>query len=87
MRDCLLRIIGVAPGQGDFPQNHFWVLVFGNLFLGVPVKWGFLFPKNKEADLLLLGIFAFGKRVLFFGDFPKSGTVILGISCYMPEYL
>lgn len=82
-----MRIIGVAPEQGEFPQNHFGELIFGDLVLGVPVKWGFLFPKNKEADLLLLGIFAFGKRVLFFGDFPKSGTVILGISCYMPEYL
>ena len=82
-----MRIIGFAPEHRDFPKNHFWELIFGILFLGVPVKWGFLFPQNKVADLLFLGIFAFGKRVLFFGDSPKSGTVILGISCYMPEYL
>ena len=87
MRDCLLRIIGVVPEQGDFTQNHFWELIFGDLFLGVPVKWGFLFPKNEMPVLLFLGIFVFGKRVSVFGDFPKSDIAILGISCYMPEYL
>ena len=73
MRDCLLRIIGVAPEQGEFPQNHFWELVFGDLVLGVPVKWGFLFPRNKRADLPFLGISVFR-------DFPKCDTVILGTS-------
>ena len=63
---CLLRIIRFAPEHRDFPQNHFWELIFGILFLGVPVKWGFLFPKNKEADLLLLG-----KGCCFLGIFPK----------------
>lgn len=82
-----MRIIGVAPEQGDFTQNHFWELIFGDLFLGVPVKWGFLFPKNEMPVLLFLGIFVFGKRVSVFGDFPKSDIAILGISCYMPEYL
>ena len=75
-----MRIIGFAPEHRDFPKNHFWELVFGNLFLGVPVKWGFLFPKNKMAVLPFLGIFVFG-------DSPKSDSAILGISCYMPEYL
>ena len=75
MRDCLLRIIGVAPGYGDFPQNHFWEPVFGDLVLGVPVKWGFLFPKNEVLVLPFLGIPIFGKREPVFGDSPKSGTV------------
>lgn len=74
MRDCLLRIIGVAPEQGEFPQNHFGELIFGDLVLGVPVKWGFLFPKNETPVLPFLGIFIFGKRMPVFGDFPKSGT-------------
>lgn len=87
MRDCLLRIIGFAPEHGEFPQNHFWELIFGDLFLGVPVKWGFLFPKNELPVLLFLGIFTFGKRVPVFGDFPKSDTAILGINCYLPECL
>ena len=72
MRDCLLRIIGVAPEQGEFPQNHFWELIFGDLVLGVPVKWGFLFPKNEMPVLPFLGIFAFGERVSVFVDFPKK---------------
>lgn len=78
MRDCLLRIIEVAPEHGDFPKNHFWELIFGILFLGVPVKWGFLFPKNERAVLPFLGISAFGKRVPVFGDSPKSDIAILG---------
>lgn len=78
MRDCLLRIIGFAPEHRDFPKNHFWEFIFGILFLGVPVKWGFLFPKNEMPVLPFLGIFALGKRVSVFGDSPKSDTAILG---------
>ena len=77
---CPLRIIGFAPEHGDFPKKHFRELVFGILFLGVPVKWGFLFPKNKVPILSYLGVFAFGKRVSVFGDFSKSSVTILGIS-------
>lgn len=87
MRDCLLRIIGVAPGHGESPQNHFWELISGDLFLGVPVKWGFLFPKKEMPVLPLLGISAFGKREPVFGDSPKSDAAILGISCHLPECL
>lgn len=73
MEVCLLRIIGFASEHGDFPKNRFWEHVFGILFLGVPVKWGFLFPRNKRADLPFLGISVFR-------DFPKCDTVILGTS-------
>lgn len=60
---------------------------FGSLFLGVPVKWRFLLPKNKMPVLPFLGVWAFTKRVAVFEDSPKSDAAILGISCYVPEYL
>ena len=62
---AFLRISGFASRHGDFPQNHFWEPVSGILFLGMPVKWGFLFPKNEIPVLPFLGI-------LVFGDFPKK---------------
>ena len=65
---CPLRINEFALEHGDFPKNHFWELVFGILFLGVPVKWGFLFPKNEMAILLFLGIL---KGICFLGILPK----------------
>jgi len=64
-----LRIIGFAPEHGDFPKNHFWELIFGDLFLGVPVKWGFLFPKKEMPFSLFLGIL---KGFLFLGILPKK---------------
>ena len=80
-----MRIIGFAHEQGDFPQNHFWEPVFGILLLGVSVKWGFLFPKNKVPVLPLLGISTFGKGCLFWGFLQKCA--ISGESGYLPEYL
>ena len=75
-----MRIKRVACEYGDFRKNHFGEPVIGDLFLGVPVKWAFLFPKNEMPALPFLG-------TSVFGDFPKSDTAILGISCHMPEYL
>ena len=58
---CLWRIKGVALEYGDFSKNHFWEPVFGILVLGMPIKWGFLFPKNEMLILLFLGVSVFGK--------------------------
>ena len=69
---CLWRINGFALGYGDFPENHFGELVFGDLVLGKPIKWAFLFPKKKSLISTFLGISVFGKRDAVFGKSPVA---------------
>ena len=49
-------------------KTGFWEPVFGLLILGMPIKWGFLLPKNEMPILLFLGVPVFGKKELVFGN-------------------
>ena len=45
--------------------------IFGSLFLGVPVKWAFLFPKKKKGKMFYCGCYLFlGDNDLFLGNPP-----------------
>lgn len=70
-----MRIIGSASGYGDFLKTSFWGRVFGVLFLGKPVKRGFLLPKNKMPILPFLGDLVFGETAAVFGKSPISACM------------
>ena len=58
--------------------------------MGVPVKWGFLLPKNKSEVLPFLGICVFGKRMPIFGKastcFWKKSSIFGGLRFWESEY-
>lgn len=55
--------------------------IFGSLFLGVPVKWAFLFPKKKKGKMFYCGCY------LFLGDNDSFLSPPLLLNFLIPENL